>query len=94
MVNELSASTVENIEKINTDIEELSASTVSCIETINEFSASTVSEIERLDANDIVPGTYTLTGDSDSEMVIPTKGEEVEDVKIKVSEDFFDFGTF
>lgn len=98
MVNELSASTVENIETINTNIEELSAFTASNIEridtTINEFSASTVEKLAELDASDIEPDTYVLPGDSDSEMVIRTKGEDVPDVKVKVSTDFFDFGTF
>ena len=42
--------------------------------------------------NDFVPGTYVLNGESSSEMVIPTYSEEVADIKIKVSDDFFDFG--
>lgn len=44
--------------------------------------------------NDIIPGVYVLNGDHSSEMVVPTYSEEVSDVKIKVSEDFFNFGEF
>lgn len=45
-------------------------------------------------ANDYVPGLYILSGESSSEMVIPTSGETVNDIRIKVSDDFFNFGTF
>lgn len=86
-LNELSASTTENVERIDNTINEFSASTVGEIERIDN-------ELVRLDGNDIIPGTYTLNGDSDSEMEIPTKGEGVENLKIKVSDDFFGFGTF
>ena len=44
--------------------------------------------------NDITPGTYVLSGDASSEMVIPTYSDEIADVKIKVSDDFFNFGEF
>jgi hypothetical protein len=44
--------------------------------------------------NDIVPGTYEINGDNSIETVVPTYSEEVSDVKIKVSEDFFNFGEF
>jgi uncharacterized protein (TIGR02145 family) len=44
--------------------------------------------------NDITPGTYVLNGDASNEMVIPTYSEDVADVKIKVSDDFFNFGEF
>ena len=44
--------------------------------------------------NDIIPGVYILNGDHYSAMVVPTYSEEVSDVKIKVSEDFFNFGEF
>lgn len=94
---EISAIT-EHLETIDQEIEELSGTTVEEIarldNTINEFSASTVSGITYLDHNDIKPGKYELSGDSDSEMVIPTKGDEVNDIKISVSNDFFNFGTF
>ena len=86
-LNELSASTTENVERIDNTINEFSASTVNEIERIDD-------ELIRLDGNDIVPNTYVLSGDSNSEMVIPTKGDDVDDLKIKVSEDFFDFGNF
>jgi uncharacterized protein (TIGR02145 family) len=42
--------------------------------------------------NDIKPGEYILEGDSDNETVLPTFGEEIADIKIKVSSDFFNFG--
>ena len=45
-------------------------------------------------ANDYVPGLYILSGENSSEMVIPTSGETVNDIRIKVSDDFFNFGTF
>ena len=50
-------------------------------------------EDERI-ANDYIPGQYVLSGDSAVEMVIPTYGESVDDIKIRVSDDFFNFGTF
>ena len=43
-------------------------------------------------ANDIVPGDYTL-GSNDT-MTIPTNGENVDDVNISISDNFFDFGKF
>lgn len=49
-------------------------------------------EIAERIANDIVPGDYTL-GSNDT-MTIPTKGEKVNDVNIKISDNFFDFGKF
>ena len=42
--------------------------------------------------NDITPGIYTLEGDSEKEMTLPTYGKDIDDVKIKVSSDFFNFG--
>ena len=51
-------------------------------------------EEARLDGKDLIPDTYVLSGDSSSEMVIRTYSDEVADVKIKVSDDFFDFGEF
>ena len=82
-----SAATVAEIERLDGKIDELSATT-------EAFSAATVAEIERLDGKDLVPDTYVLDGDASSEMVIPTYSDKVADIKIKVSDDFFDFGTF
>lgn len=42
--------------------------------------------------NDITPGEYTLDGANDKEMILPTNGENIDDVKIKLSDDFFNFG--
>ena len=42
--------------------------------------------------NDIKPGEYILQGDSEKETVLPTMGDEIADIKIKVSSDFFNFG--
>ena len=86
-VDTVSAITTENIQRIDADITFLSG-------TVDTFSAATVAEINRLDGKDVEPGTYVLDGDTSSEMVIPTYSDEVADIKIKVSEDFFDFGTF
>jgi hypothetical protein len=44
--------------------------------------------------NDIVPGDYILNGDASIETVIRTYSNEIDDVKIKVSDDFFNFGEF
>ena len=104
-VDTVSAITTTNIERIDGDVMFVSGAvdTVSAITTA--FSASTVEEIARLDKrvddetqaridNDITPGTYVLSGDASSEMVIPTYSDEIADVKIKVSDDFFNFGEF
>ena len=82
-----SAATVVEIARLDGKIDELSATT-------EAFSAATVAEIERLDGQDIVPDTYVLNGDASSEMVIPTYSDKVADIKIKVSDDFFNFGEF
>jgi uncharacterized protein (TIGR02145 family) len=42
--------------------------------------------------NDITPDTYTLK--SNETMILPTNGEDIDDVKINISDDFFNFGTF
>ena len=42
--------------------------------------------------NDIKPGTYTIDSDPEKEITIPTNGEDIDDIKIKLSSDFFDFG--
>ena len=42
--------------------------------------------------NDITPGEYILNGDEQMAMTIPTFGDEVGDLSIKVSSDFFNFG--
>lgn len=104
-VNELSATTeafsaatVTEIERLDGRVDELSATT-------EAFSAATVAEIERLDNrideeaqaridNDLTPGVYVLSGEPSSEMVIPTNSDEIADIKIKVSDDFFNFGEF
>ena len=72
---------------------------------VENLSSTTISEISRIDANveteknerianDLTPGTYVLEGDYSSEMVIPTNSKDLPDVKIKVSDDFFNFGEF
>lgn len=104
-VNELSATTkafsaatVAEIERLDGRVDGLSATT-------EAFSAATVAEIERLDNrideeaqaridNDLTPGVYVLSGEPSSEMVIPTNSDEIADIKIKVSDDFFNFGEF
>ena len=82
-----SAATIAEIERLNGKVDELSAVT-------EAFSAATIAEIERLDGKDLVPNTYVLDGDASSEMVIPTYSDKVADIKIKVSDDFFNFGEF
>ena len=42
--------------------------------------------------NDVVPGEYILNGDENIVMNIPTFGETTDDLTIKVSSDFFNFG--
>ena len=79
-INEFSAATEEHINRIDA--------------TVAEFSAATVAEVARLDGKDLVPDTYVLVGDASSEMVIPTYSDKVADIKIKVSDDFFNFGEF
>ena len=104
-VDTVSSITTSNIERIDADVISVSGSVDTLSAETVSFSASTVAEIERVDgriddemaarvANDVTPGTYVLNGDFSSEMVIPTNSEEVSDVKIKVSEDFFNFGEF
>ena len=82
-----SAATVAEVVRLDGKVDELSATT-------EAFSAATVAEIERLDGKDLVPDTYVLDGDASSEMVIPTYSDKVADIKIKVSDDFFNFGEF
>ena len=82
-----SAATVAEVARLDGKVDELSAAT-------EAFSAATVAEIERLDGKDLVPDTYVLDGDASSEMVIPTYSDKVADIKIKVSDDFFNFGEF
>ena len=93
-----SAATVAEVARLDGKVDELSATT-------EAFSASTVSEIARLDGrvdeeaqaridNDLTPGIYVLRGEPSSEMVIPTNSDEVADIRIKVSDDFFNFGEF
>ena len=82
-----SAATVAEVARLDGKVDELSATT-------EAFSAATIAEIERLDGKDLVPGIYVLSGESSSEMVIPTYSDRVADIKIKVSDDFFNFGEF
>ena len=82
-----SAATVVEVARLDGKVDELSAVT-------EAFSAATIAEIERLDGKDLVPDTYVLDGDASSEMVIPTYSDKVADIKIKVSDDFFNFGEF
>ena len=49
-------------------------------------------EISERYAHDITPGEYVLNGANDKEMILPTNGNDVPDVKIIVSDDFFNFG--
>lgn len=55
-------------------------------------------EMDERSANDIVPGEYELKGAMPDEggmaSVLPTRGGHVDDVKISLSDDFFNFGTF
>ena len=97
-VAEFSAATVAEVTRLDGKVDELSATT-------KAFSAATVAEIELLDNrideeaqaridNDLTPGVYVLSGEPSSEMVIPTNSDEIADIKIKVSDDFFNFGEF
>ena len=97
-ISNVSASTVAEVVRIDEEISNVN-------ELIVNLSSSTISEINRIDedintekneriANDLTPGTYVLEGDYSSEMVIPTNSTELPDVKIKVSNDFFNFGEF
>lgn len=49
-------------------------------------------EIADRKANDIVPKDYTLS--SNETMELETAGEDVDNIKIKISDDFFNFGEF
>ena len=104
-----SAATVAEVNRIDETVNAFSAATVAEVnridETVNAFSAATVAEVNRIDeiveqekneryANDLTPGTYVLDGNYSSEMVIPTNSKDLSDVKIKVSDDFFNFGEF
>ena len=108
-VNAFSAATVAEVNRIDETVNAFSAATVAEVnridETVNAFSAATVAEVNRIDeiveqekneryANDLTPGTYVLDGNYSSEMVIPTNSKDLSDVKIKVSDDFFNFGEF
>jgi uncharacterized protein (TIGR02145 family) len=108
-VSAFSAATVAEVNRIDEIVSTFSAATVAEVnridETVNAFSAATVAEVNRIDetveqekneryANDLTPGTYVLDGNYSSEMVIPTNSTELPDVKIKVSDDFFNFGEF
>ena len=49
-------------------------------------------EMEERKAADLIPGEYVLEGTNNKTMTIPTFGENVADVQIKLSDDFFNFG--
>lgn len=53
--------------------------------------ADEIEKTERI-SHDIIPGEYVLQGVNSTEMIIKTHGDNVEDVKIKLSDDFFNFG--
>jgi uncharacterized protein (TIGR02145 family) len=100
-----SASTVAEVARIDADVVSVNSSVDTLSAETIAFSAYTVAEVARIDkkvndeadariANDITPGTYVLNGDSSIEMVIPTNSDAVSDVKIKVSDEFFNFGEF
>ena len=98
----------ESIVELSAKTQEIIIFSGFTIDTINEFSGATGEHINNingridlltntvsgLSANDLTPGTYVLEGDYSSEMVIPTNSTELPDVKIKVSNDFFNFGEF
>ena len=97
-INNVSATTVVEITRLDEEINNVN-------ELVENLSSTTISEISRIDANveteknerianDLTPGTYVLEGDYSSEMVIPTNSKDLPDVKIKVSDDFFNFGEF
>lgn len=92
-VDEFSAGTIAEVERLDSKIDELSGSVETfSADTVNEFAAvrnELAEESATRAANDIVPGTYTLT---QSGATIPTSSEDVEDVKIEVDENFFFFG--
>lgn len=74
-----------DISSINNTIAEIRADINNILGTIDEFSL----ELETLGGKDIAGGTYTLT--NSSEMVLLRENND-NDIKIKISDDFFDFG--
>lgn len=76
-------------EKLKNNIDENAATNE--IQHQEIYEAIETESVERHN-NDITPGEYVLEGDSEKETVVPTFGEEVADVKIKISSDFFNFG--
>jgi hypothetical protein len=104
-VDTISAITTSEISRVDGDVSFVSGAVDTVNTVMDSFSSSTVTEFSRIDknledetllriANDVTPGIYVLQSDPSSEMVIPTNSEEVSDVKIKVSDDFFNFGEF
>ena len=60
-------------------------------ETNERIEADIIERQTRID-NDITPGKYILNGANDKKMILPTNGENVDDIEIKLSDDFFNFG--
>ena len=88
----LSAETAERIESDEKLAELISEEEKNRKEEDNKIREALEKEIVDRINNDIKPGNYTLEGDSEKEMTLPTFGEEVADITIKVSSDFFNFG--
>lgn len=74
---------------IGNKINELQSAITITNETINEFSGSVSTSIDNLNGEDVSGDTYTLN--SSSEMVLRRKNNN-NDIKLKISDDFFDFG--
>ena len=72
----------------------ISAEKIRAISAETALNEAITQEVADRIANDLIPAQYILSGDSSDEIVIPTYGEEVEDVRIRISDDFFNFGTF
>ena len=92
VVNEMKGDIVltnDEIEEIKRTIGTIQSDINDINETINEFSGSVSTSISELEGEDIKGGTYTL-GRS-SEMVLLRKNNN-DDIKLKISDDFFDFG--
>ena len=101
-VSNLSASTIENIDRFDSAIETIDDNISFVSGSVDTVSALTKAEITRLnniinneganrENHDITPGNYTLERDG---MVLPTNGTEVDDVKIVIDDNFFNFGEF
>lgn len=83
--NDRISGVTNDISLINETIVETQTTINNILGTIDEFSL----ELEALGERDISGGTYTLT--NSSEMVLLRENND-NDIKIKISDDFFDFG--